>query len=66
MVLRILPFGTLPAVLHWGSCYITGMLYKGYTTVALCGSIRLHQLGQPGLFSAPKLAGLFREPGLPI
>ena len=33
VALRILPFGTLPAVLHQGSCYIKGMLYKGYTTV---------------------------------
>ena len=33
MALRICPFETLPAVLHYGSCYIKGMLYKGYTTV---------------------------------
>jgi len=34
VALRILPFGTLLAVLHKGACYIKGMLYKGYTTVA--------------------------------
>jgi len=33
-----LPFGTLPTVLHKGSCYIKGMLYKGYTTVVLLGA----------------------------
>ena len=33
VALRILPFGTLPAVLHLVSCYIEGMLYKGYPTV---------------------------------
>ena len=28
MALRILPVGTLPAVLHEDSCYIEGMLYR--------------------------------------
>ena len=37
VALRILPFGTLPAVQHYGWCYIKAMLYKGYTTVHHAG-----------------------------
>jgi len=33
VALRILPFETMPAVLHQGSCYVKAMLYKDYTTV---------------------------------
>ena len=61
MALRILPFGTMPAVLHWGSCYIKGMLYKGYTTVLECvvaGRVRRHLNGFTDFYlKAPESQG---------
>jgi hypothetical protein len=57
---RILPCGTLPAVLHWGSCYIKGMLYKGYTTVpegdGAVGQVR-HQASPPACGPQKALSG---------
>ena len=41
VALRILAFGTLPAVLHKGSCYIEGMLYKGYPTLQVVDDTEL-------------------------
>ena len=50
-----MPFGTLPAVLHWGSCYIKRMLYKGDTTVHAQDQYSVSEKVQP-THSPPKIS----------